>query len=196
MKPRLCPWCRVIAFRSASSIGGPDYAHRARRAAHLIPKTPSPVRLGKAAETTWWKFIGPLVNTLVACDFFNKSVITPLGVRLAWWLAFIHIGPRKVFLNPAHESSTWTMGQATGSEHDTEARRAPASGPVPSSVRQRRHPILANTAAGFACRRDPESAIPRRISATLLSRCRLDSQHLLPRTASPNAIRCDLAARS
>jgi len=41
--------------------------------------TPSPVRRRRAGETTWQKFIRLHVNTFVACDFFNKSVITPLG---------------------------------------------------------------------------------------------------------------------
>jgi putative transposase len=63
--------------------------------------TPSPVRRGRADETVWRKFIRLHVNTLVACHFFTKSVITPVGVRLAFCLAFIHIGTRKVFLSPA-----------------------------------------------------------------------------------------------
>ena len=46
--------------------------------------TPSPIRRGKAGETTWQKFIRLHVNTLVACDFSTKSVITPLGVRLGY----------------------------------------------------------------------------------------------------------------
>jgi putative transposase len=62
--------------------------------------TPSPTRRGRAEETVWRKFIRLHVNTLVACDFFTKSVITPLGVRLAYCLAFIHVGTRKVFLSP------------------------------------------------------------------------------------------------
>ena len=62
--------------------------------------TPSPIRRGKAGKTTWQKFIQRHVNTLVACDFFTKSVITPLGTRIAYSLAFIHIGTRKVFLSP------------------------------------------------------------------------------------------------
>jgi putative transposase len=40
--------------------------------------TPSPARRGKAEETTWQKFIRLHINTLVACDFFAKRVITPL----------------------------------------------------------------------------------------------------------------------
>jgi putative transposase len=75
--------------------------------------TPSPVRRGRADETVWQKFIRLHVNTLVACDFFTKSVITPLGVRLAYSLAFIHIGTRKVFLSPptCHPHEQWIRQQ-------------------------------------------------------------------------------------
>ncbi len=53
------------------------------------------------------------MNTLVACDFFTKSVITPLSVRLAYCLAFIHIGTRKVFLSPPtyHPHENWVQQQ-------------------------------------------------------------------------------------
>jgi putative transposase len=75
--------------------------------------TPSPVRRGQADETVWRKFIRLHVNTLVACDSFTKSVITPLGARLAYCLAFIHIGTRKVFLSPAtyHPDEQWIKQQ-------------------------------------------------------------------------------------
>ncbi len=56
--------------------------------------TPSPLRRGKAGGTTWQKFIQLHVNTLVACDFFTKNVITPLGARIAYSLVFIHVGTR------------------------------------------------------------------------------------------------------
>ena len=62
--------------------------------------TPSPARRSKGRETVWRKFIRLHVNTLVACDFFAKNVITPFGVRVAYCLALIHIGTRKVFLSP------------------------------------------------------------------------------------------------
>lgn len=62
--------------------------------------TPSPVRRGGAGETTWQKFIQLHLNTLVACDFFTKNVITPLGARIAYSLVFIHVGTRKVFPSP------------------------------------------------------------------------------------------------
>jgi putative transposase len=75
--------------------------------------TPSPTRRGRAEETVWRKFIRLHVNTLVACDFFTKSVITPLGVRVAYCLAFIHVGTRKVFLSPPtyHPNERWVQQQ-------------------------------------------------------------------------------------
>ncbi len=76
--------------------------------------TPSPTRRGLAGETTWRKFLRLHMNTLVACDFFTKAVVTPLGVRLAHCLVFIHLGTRKVFLSPAtyHPHGKWVEQQA------------------------------------------------------------------------------------
>ncbi len=55
------------------------------------------------------------MNTLTACDFFTKNVITPLGVRVAYCLAFIHVGTRKVFLSPPtyhpHEQCVQQQGR-------------------------------------------------------------------------------------
>lgn len=61
---------------------------------------PNPPRPGGGDETVWRKFIRLHLNTLVACDFFTKSVITPLGSGLAYCLVFMHVGTRKVFLSP------------------------------------------------------------------------------------------------
>ena len=53
---------------------------------------PAPTRRGgSAGETPWRKFIRLHLNTLVACDFFTKSVITPVGMRTAYCLFFIHL---------------------------------------------------------------------------------------------------------
>jgi len=54
------------------------------------------------------------MNSLVACDFFCKLVITPLGVKTAYCLFFIHLGTRKIFLCPAtyHPNEAWMMQQA------------------------------------------------------------------------------------
>ncbi len=75
--------------------------------------TPSPTRRGRAGETPWRKFIRLHVNTLVACDFFTKSVITPMGARMAFSLAFIHVGSRKVFLSSPtyHPHEQWVQQQ-------------------------------------------------------------------------------------
>lgn len=75
--------------------------------------TPSPTRRGRAEETVWRKFVRLHVNTLVACDFFTKEVITPLGVRVAYCLAFIHVGTRRVFLSPPtyHPHEGWVKQQ-------------------------------------------------------------------------------------
>ena len=76
--------------------------------------TPSPTRRGKAGETTWRKFIRLHLDTLVACDFFTKNVVTPFGIRVAYCLAFIHVGTRRVFLSPPtyHPNEQWTKQQA------------------------------------------------------------------------------------
>jgi putative transposase len=76
--------------------------------------SPSPTRRGKACDTAWRKFLRLHMNTLVACDFFTKSVLTPIGPRLAFSLAFIHLGTRKVFLSPAtyHPNDCWVKQQA------------------------------------------------------------------------------------
>lgn len=75
--------------------------------------TPSPSRRGRAEETVWRQFIRLHVNSLVGCDFFTKNVITPLGVRVAYCLAFIHVGTRKVFLSPPtyHPHEQWGQQQ-------------------------------------------------------------------------------------
>lgn len=75
--------------------------------------TPSPIRRGRAGETPWRKFIRLHVDTLVACDFFTKNVVTPFGTRLAFCLAFIHIGTRRVYLSPAtyEPNERWVVQQ-------------------------------------------------------------------------------------
>lgn len=54
------------------------------------------------------------VNTLVACVFFTTKIITPFGVRVAYSLACIHVGTRRVFLSPPtyHPDDRWVRQQA------------------------------------------------------------------------------------
>ena len=86
-----------------------------RRILHDEGLFPRPVcGHGMGAETPWRKFLRLHMNTLVACDFFTKNVITPLGIKTAYGLFFIHLGTRKVFLCPAtyHPNERWVMQQA------------------------------------------------------------------------------------
>ncbi len=72
---------------------------------------PAPKRRGQS----WDEFIRAHAETLWACDFFTKTVWTPLGPRLAFVLFFLHVGSRRVIvseptLKPTRE---WTAQQAS-----------------------------------------------------------------------------------
>ena len=68
----------------------------------------------RTGEGSWRRFIRLHMNTMVACDFFTKKVVTPFGVRTAYFLFFIHLGNRRVFLTPAtyNANETWILEQA------------------------------------------------------------------------------------
>jgi len=68
----------------------------------------------KGVQTPWRKFLAIHMNVMVACDFFCKTVWTPLGKQTAYVLSFIHLGSRKVFLSPSTFNPTdeWMRQQA------------------------------------------------------------------------------------
>jgi putative transposase len=68
----------------------------------------------KGVLTPWRKFIAIHMNVMVACDFFCKTVWTPMGRHVAYVLAFVHLGSRKVFLSPSTLNPTdeWMQQQA------------------------------------------------------------------------------------
>ncbi len=68
----------------------------------------------QGVQTPWRNFIKMHMNVMVACDFFCKTVWTPLGKRTAFVLSFIHLGSRKVFLSPSTYNPTgeWMQQQA------------------------------------------------------------------------------------
>jgi len=68
----------------------------------------------KGVMTPWRKFIAIHMNVMVACDFFCKTVWTPMGRHVAYVLAFVHLGSRKVFLSPSTLNPTdeWMRQQA------------------------------------------------------------------------------------
>jgi putative transposase len=68
----------------------------------------------KGVQTPWRKFIAVHMNVMVACDFFCKTVWTPLGKHVAYVLTFVHLGSRKVFTSPSTLNPTdeWMQQQA------------------------------------------------------------------------------------
>lgn len=76
------------------------------------PLPPDPT--SRPDDQPWGVFIKLHLNTLVACDFFCKSIWTPLGRKDAYVLAFIHIGTRKVWTSASTfcPNEVWVMQQA------------------------------------------------------------------------------------
>ena len=64
-------------------------------------------------DRPWDRFLKLHINTLVACDFFCKTIWTPLGKHQAYMLLFLHVGTRKVFISPAtyHPDAAWVQQQ-------------------------------------------------------------------------------------
>ena len=76
------------------------------RRAHRVPDSP------------WRKFIELHMNSIVACDFLCKEILTPLGNKTAHLLMFIHLESRKVFLSPATLEPDEAMGLPAGPERE------------------------------------------------------------------------------
>ena len=68
----------------------------------------------KGVVTPWREFIAIHMNVMVACDFFCKTIWTPLGRKTAYVLAFIHLASRKVWLSPStcNPTDKWMRQQA------------------------------------------------------------------------------------
>ena len=75
---------------------------------------PSPERRKKKPALPWTTFIWAHMETMVACDFFSKTVFTLRGPRTAYVLMFIHLGSRRVFCSaPTYApDSEWVTQQA------------------------------------------------------------------------------------
>lgn len=75
---------------------------------------PSPERRRKKPALPWTTFIRAHMETMVACDFFSKTVFTLRGPRTAYVLIFIHLGSRRVFCSaPTYApDSAWVTQQA------------------------------------------------------------------------------------
>lgn len=75
---------------------------------------PSPERRKKKPALPWTTFIQAHMESMVACDFFSKTVFTLRGPRTAYVLIFIHLGSRQVFCTAPtyHPHSAWVTQQA------------------------------------------------------------------------------------
>ncbi|MDV7271417.1 integrase core domain-containing protein [Thioclava sp. A2] len=75
---------------------------------------PSPEKRKKKPALPWATFIRAHRETMVACDFFSKTVFTLRGPRTAYVLMFIHLGSRRVFCSaPTYApDSAWVTQQA------------------------------------------------------------------------------------
>jgi putative transposase len=55
----------------------------------------------KRGKGTWSEFLDLHADTLWQCDFFSKRIVTALGLRQVFILAFLHLGTRRVFVTSA-----------------------------------------------------------------------------------------------
>ncbi len=53
-------------------------------------------RRNRAIDSPWRKFLALNMNTMVACDFLSKTILTPLGQKTAYLLMFIHLESRNL----------------------------------------------------------------------------------------------------
>lgn len=75
---------------------------------------PSPEKRRKKPALPWTTFVGAHMESLVACDFFTKTVLTARGPLTAYVLIFIHLGSRRVYCSaPTYApDSAWVTQQA------------------------------------------------------------------------------------
>jgi putative transposase len=68
----------------------------------------------KRGDGTWDEFLARHAATLVQCDFLNKRVLTPTGLRDVFVLVFLHVGTRRAFVSPSTTNPTeaWVQEQA------------------------------------------------------------------------------------
>ena len=75
---------------------------------------PSPEKRKKKPSLPWSTFVQAHMESMVACDFFTKTVFTARGPLTAYVLIFIHLGGRRVFCSASTYApdSAWVTQQA------------------------------------------------------------------------------------
>ena len=78
------------------------------------PTATTPDRTSRPDYQPWNVFLELHLNTMVACDFFCKSIWTPLGKQSGYVLVFMHLGTRKVWTSSAtyQPDEIWIKQQA------------------------------------------------------------------------------------
>ncbi len=92
-----------------------------------ISPEPDGQKVADRKDSTWETFLRLHLNTMVACDFFCKEIRTFWGRHTAYYLFFIHLRSRKVWVSPAtyHPNDAWVRQQARNmlmwlDDHDVE----------------------------------------------------------------------------
>ena len=65
-------------------------------------------------DSTWHEFIDRHVESLWACDFGTQRILSVAGLRVAYFLFFMHVGSRRVYCTRStnHPDSAWVEQQA------------------------------------------------------------------------------------
>jgi putative transposase len=81
----------------------------------------------RRGEGTWDEFLTRHAATLVQCDFLNKRIWTPKGLRDVFVLVFLHVGTRRAFVTPAttHPTEAWVRSQTGSYLQHAEAEKLP-----------------------------------------------------------------------
>jgi hypothetical protein len=102
---------------------------------------PSPERRRKQPALPWATFVRVHMESMVACDFFTKTVFTLRGPRKAYELIFIHLGSQRVFCSAPTYSpdAAWVSSSPSGPfSMERSCQREKVVGGMPIWVRVRR----------------------------------------------------------
>ena len=78
---------------------------------------PSPEKRKKKPALPWTTFVRAHMESMVACDFFTKTVLTARGPLTAYVLIFIHLGSRRVYCSAPTYAPDLGPGDAAGPQH-------------------------------------------------------------------------------
>lgn len=101
---------------------------------------PSPEKHKKKPALPWTTFVQAHMESMVACDFFTKTVLIARGPLTAYALIFIHLGSRRVYCSAPTYAPGLSMGDTAGSQHAHVVLEAGDRAELPDP--RRRHQVL------------------------------------------------------